>query len=118
MKTRTALRMSLIKGLNMSNPEGYAELIKLAMPMYVEVKGFSFVGGARSPSRNLHYEDMPSHSEVKEFAELIAKHTGYKISNEHEKSRIILLSRDDNAEKNAKINFEALYKPSSAKTYK
>ena len=88
------------------------------MPMYVEVKGFSFVGGARSPSRNLHYEDMPSHKEVKEFAELIAKHTGYKVSNEHEKSRIVLLSRDDDAEKNAKINFKELYRSSSDKTYK
>ena len=118
IKTRTALRMSLIKGLNMSDPEGYAELIKLAMPMYIEVKGFSFVGGARNPSRNLHYEDMPSHKEVKEFAELIAKHTGYKVSNEHEKSRIVLLSRDDDAEKNAKINFKELYRSSSDKTYK
>jgi wyosine [tRNA(Phe)-imidazoG37] synthetase (radical SAM superfamily) len=61
---------------------------------------------------------MPSHKEVKEFAELIAKHTGYKVSNEHEKSRIVLLSRDDDAEKNAKINFKALYGYSSDKTYK
>ena len=35
--------MTLIKGLNMHNPEGYASLIGTAKPNYVEVKGFSYV---------------------------------------------------------------------------
>ncbi len=109
MKTRTVLRMCLIKNLNMTDIEGYVNLIKLAMPMYVEVKGFSFVGGARNETRKLQYEDMPSHDEIKEFAKRIAKGSKYLISNEHKKSRIVLLSRDKDTERNAKINFEILF---------
>ena len=37
-KTRTALRLTLIKDVNMIEPENYAALIKLADPMFVEVK--------------------------------------------------------------------------------
>ncbi len=109
MKTRTVLRMSLIKNLNMVDVEGYAKLIKIAMPWYIEVKGFSFIGGAREPSRNLQYSDMPLHEEVKSFAELIAKKTGYLISNEHKTSKMVLLSRDKIVEKKTQINFNNLF---------
>ena len=109
MNTRTVLRMSLVKNLNMIDAEGYAKLIKIAKPWYIEVKGFSFVGGARDPMRNLEYSDMPLHEEVKKFAEIIAEKTGYVVSNEHKKSRIVLLSKDKKAEKDAKINFELLF---------
>ena len=73
MKTRTALRTTLVKDLNMFNPEGYAELVGIAKPNYVEVKGFSFIGGSREPQRGLKYEDMPRHAEIKEFAKKLAE---------------------------------------------
>lgn len=110
MKTRTVLRMSLIKNLNMTDIEGYAKLIKIAKPWYVEVKGFSFVGGAREPARNLKYSDMPLHDEIKSFAAAIAEKTGYLISNEHKTSRMVLLSKDKDTEQKSKINFNALFK--------
>ncbi|MEM3841214.1 MAG: 4-demethylwyosine synthase TYW1 [Candidatus Micrarchaeaceae archaeon] len=108
LKTRTVLRMTLIKGLNMKNPEGYAELIKLAQANYVEVKGFSFVGGARGEARGLSLESMPNHSEIKEFAEKLAALTGYIYTAEHMPSRVVLLSRDQKSKEERMIDFSKI----------
>ena len=94
-KTRTVLRMTLAKGLNFCNPEGYAKQVEAAMPDYVEVKSFMFVGGSREPGRNLSLESMPSHTEIRKFAEELASLTGYLPSEEHTASRIVLLCRDE-----------------------
>ena len=110
MRPRNVLRMSLVKNLNMFDEEGYAKLIKIAMPDYVEVKGFSFVGGARGSMRNLKYTDMPVHNEIREFADKIAESSSYIVSNEHKTSRIVLLSRDEEAKNAAKIDFNKLFK--------
>ncbi|EQD42308.1 tRNA-modifying enzyme [mine drainage metagenome] len=110
LKTRTVLRMTLIKGLNMLNPEGYAELIKLAKPNYVEVKGFSFVGGAREPQRGLSLESMPKHEEIKEFASKLAGLTGYIDTAEHRPSRIVLLCRDTESRDSRIIDFDKIGK--------
>ncbi|MGC8652273.1 MAG: 4-demethylwyosine synthase TYW1 [Candidatus Micrarchaeia archaeon] len=110
MKTRTVLRMTLVKGLNMLNPEGYAELIKLAMPNYVEVKGFSYVGGSREEQRGLSLSSMPMHEEIREFAKVLERLTGYIWTDEHETSRIVLLSRDQESVDNRIIDFEKIGK--------
>jgi tRNA wybutosine-synthesizing protein 1 len=91
-KTRTCLRITCIKGMNMINPEGYAELIKRAEPHFVEVKAYMFVGASRL---KLSMDNMPLHPEVKEFAEQIAKAAGYKVIDEHEPSRVVLLMKED-----------------------
>ncbi len=108
IKTRTVLRMTLVKGLNMKNPEGYARLIGIARPNYVEVKGFSFIGGARGGARGLSMESMPEHSEIKEFAATLAGLTGYIETSEHVPSRVVLLCRDDESRKNRMIDFDAI----------
>ncbi|HUY70427.1 MAG TPA: 4-demethylwyosine synthase TYW1 [Candidatus Baltobacteraceae bacterium] len=105
LKTRTVVRMTLVKGLNMNNPEGYAELIGLAMPNYVEVKGFSFVGGAREEQRGLSWISTPDHDEIKKFATRLAELTGYLVTAEHMPSRIVLLARDQESKKNRIIDF-------------
>ncbi len=91
-KTRTALRLTLIKEKNMINPEQYAELIKKAEPMFVEVKAYMFVGASRE---RLEMKNMPYHHDVKEFAEEIAKHSGYKIIDEQKESRVVLMMKED-----------------------
>ncbi len=108
IKTRTVLRMTLVKGLNMHNPEGYAQLIKRAMPNYVEVKGFSFIGGARESGRGLELKSMPNHEEIKEFAKKLAELTGYSATVEHKPSRIVLLCRDQESIKNRIIDFDKI----------
>ncbi len=108
LNTRTVLRMTLIKELNMKNPDGYAKLIKLAGANYVEVKGFSFVGGARGESRGLSLQSMPNHAEIKEFAAELAAKTGYIVTAEHMPSRIVLLSRDEDSKRNRIIDFSKI----------
>jgi len=91
-KTRTVLRFTLIKGMNMSEPEQWAEIIKLSQPMFVEVKAYMWVGMSRE---RLEQKNMPVHDEVKQFALEIAKHAGYKLIDEHEPSRVVLLMKED-----------------------
>jgi tRNA wybutosine-synthesizing protein 1 len=93
-RTRTVLRMTLAKGLNFCNPQGYAGQIEKALPNYVEVKSFMFVGGSREPGRGLSLESMPAHSEIRDFSKKLAELTGYIVSEEHQPSRIVLLCRD------------------------
>jgi tRNA wybutosine-synthesizing protein 1 len=105
LKTRKAFRLTLVRGLNMTDAKGYAELIKLGKPQYVEVKGFVFVGGSRNPERGLAYEQMPNKKEILDFASEIAKESGYRLTDYHESSKVALLCADDDAAKNRKIEF-------------
>lgn len=105
-KTRRVLRMTLVKGLNMNNAEGYAAQIGLAEPEYVEVKAFSFVGGSRLPGRGLSMKCVPAHEEIKAFAQKLSQLTGYIPSAEHIPSRVVLLCRDDKAAEERIMRFE------------
>ena len=87
--------LSLSNNFNMEDPEGYAKLISIAEPHFIEVKAYMFVGASRL---KLSMENMPRHPEVKEFAEQIAKASGYKIIDEHEASRVVLLMKEDSQE--------------------
>jgi len=90
----TVIRMTMIKGFNMSleDAKEFAKLIEFAMPTYVEVKAYMHVG----PSiKRLTRDAMPSHNEIREFAETLSELTGYKVLSEHRPSRIVLLSRLD-----------------------
>jgi tRNA wybutosine-synthesizing protein 1 len=93
-KTRTTLRFTMIKGYNMLNPEQWAEIIKRSEPLFVEVKAYMFVGFSRL---RLKIENMPRHHEVMEFAEQICKCSGYKIIDEKQESRVVLLMKKDSA---------------------
>ena len=91
-KTRTVLRFTLIKGLNMIYPQQWAHIIKLSKPMFVEVKAYMWVGMSRE---RLEQENMPMHEEVKDFALEISKFADYKLIDEHEPSRVVLLMEED-----------------------
>ncbi len=104
-KTRTVLRMTLCRGVNDCDLEGYAKQIKAAQPHYVEVKSMVFVGGAREPARGLSLESMLDINEIKDIANKLAKMTGYRFTDTHAPSRVVLLCRDGKAEKNRMINF-------------
>ncbi len=95
-KTRTAIRITLIKDLNMIEPEGYAKLIKKANPMFVEVKSYMYVGASQ---KKLEIKNMPQHEEVKKFAKQIAKHCNYKLIDEQKESRVVLLMQEDFSER-------------------
>jgi tRNA wybutosine-synthesizing protein 1 len=102
-KTRTVLRMTIARGVNDCDLEGYAAQIKLAKPHYVEVKSMVFVGGAREPARGLALGSMLKMEEIEAIAGKLAKMTGYKLVDIHSPSRVALLCRDGETEKNRKI---------------
>ncbi len=87
---RKALRLTLVKGLNLKDPTGYAKLVEKAGPDFVEPKAYMFVGYSRT---RLTMENMPSHEEVKEFAAELTRETGYKVTDESEPSRVVLLKK-------------------------
>ena len=105
IKTRRVFRLTLVKGLNMLDAEGYADLVKIGRPDYVEVKGFAYVGGARSEGRGLSYNQMPRKEEILGFAKEIAEKTGYIFTDYHEHSFVALLSASKEAASRRIIKF-------------
>ncbi len=91
-KTRTTIRLTCIKGINMLEEENYAKLLKKANPIFIEVKGYMWVGASRL---RLQKENMPLHKEVKEYAKKIASLIKYKIIDEKPNSRVVLLAKKD-----------------------
>ena len=91
-KKRGTLRITMIKGENMIEPEGYAKLISKAQPKFVEVKAYMNVGFSKE---RFGMEHMPRHEEVKSFAEKIADCAGMKIIDEKKESRVVLLMKED-----------------------
>ena len=92
LKSRTIFRMNLVKNLNM-NPEHikqYSKLIKKTKPMFVEIKGYMSVGFAR---KRLDYDRMPTYKEILDFSKDLAKETGLKLLDSHERSRAFVLGK-------------------------
>ncbi|MCX8158993.1 MAG: 4-demethylwyosine synthase TYW1 [Candidatus Pacearchaeota archaeon] len=86
----TVIRLTLSKSSNMLFPEQYAKIIEKSNPKFVEVKAYMAVGGART---KMPYSSMPSHDEIIAFAKEIEKNSSYKIINEKQDSRVVLLSK-------------------------
>lgn len=90
LKCPTVIRITSVRGLNMKNIKGYAKLIEKANPTYIEPKAYMHVGFSRL---RLGYESTPSHRGICEFADQLAKETGYSVIDESKESRVVLLSR-------------------------
>jgi len=93
LNTRTVIRQTLIQGWNMDEKliNEYAKLINLANPMFIESKGYVFVGYSR---KRMNLSNMPSHQKVKDFGLKIVSETGYNFSMEKQDSRVVLLTKD------------------------
>jgi len=99
LKTRTAIRITMIKSSNpndpignMVHPEQYAKIIEKSNPLFVEVKAYMFIGSSRL---RLDKSNMPYHDDVKAFAEEICENSSYKIIDEKKESRVVLLMKED-----------------------
>jgi len=104
-KTRTVFRMNLILDLNMNEKyvKQYAEMIKKANPMFVEIKAFMCVGFA---NQRLEYSKMPYHKDIVEFSKKILEFLPeYKLLDEKKESRVVLLGKD---KKDMKIKEEEI----------
>jgi len=93
-KAPTVYRITLIKGFNDTSEaiKGFRKLIEIGNPTYVEVKAYMYMGYSRS---RLKPDNMPSHEEVRAFAEKLAEEIGYMYLSESIPSRVVLLSRID-----------------------
>lgn len=85
----TVMRMTLARNVNMDDVNGYAELVKKATPTYVEPKAYMHVGFSRL---RLGFDNMPSYTDIREFAMELSAKTGYRVVDEAEESRVVLLS--------------------------
>jgi len=103
LKTRKAIRITAIKGLNMSHEKEFADLIEKATPHYLEIKSYMFLGFSR---RRLKVSNMPTFEEVLKFSENISQHCNYVIKNFSKDSRVILLVREGLESKSTKIGFK------------
>ncbi len=92
--SRTIMRITAVKGLNMRSPEGYAKLALEYRPMFVEFKGYTWVGESQ---KRLPISAMPRLEELRIFAEKFAAASGYAIKEVDDKSRVIMLVRDEEA---------------------
>lgn len=89
--SRKAVRITLTRGINMADPEGYAHLINTAEPDYVELKAYMHLGFSRN---RLSRENMPSNDEVLDFSIKVAKALDYTVADASEDSRVVLLSKN------------------------
>ena len=95
-QARTVTRLTLARNLNMKDPAGYAKLIEVAEPDFVEVKAYMHLGSSR---KRLGRDSMPSHDEVMEFARELSEILGYPLKDHVPLSRVALLSRGSAPEK-------------------
>jgi tRNA wybutosine-synthesizing protein 1 len=87
---RSAIRVTLVKGLNDFTPERYAAILQDAGASFVEIKGYMYLGYSRN---RLARENMPEHAEVRSFAEKIAAACDYRFKDENKLSRVVVLER-------------------------
>jgi tRNA wybutosine-synthesizing protein 1 len=94
---RTTVRLTVIKGVNDTDLEGYKELLYRGKPDFIEVKGYMHVGASQLV---LKRENMPLHPEVVAFAqELGGVLDEYEMVDEHVPSRVVLFVRKGMKEK-------------------
>ncbi|MFW9779351.1 MAG: 4-demethylwyosine synthase TYW1 [Candidatus Heimdallarchaeota archaeon] len=88
---RTCIRLTMIKDLNMIEPQNYAHLIHKGDPDFIEVKAYMHVGASM---KRLKRENMPLHEEIIEFAKsLLSYLPEYDIVSEHIPSRVVMLAK-------------------------
>ena len=118
---RTVYRMTLVKSWNMTELEGYAQLIEAGLPGnrlsplfhrkscihqtfrvdFIEIKAVTYCG--KSDASSLTMENVPWHKDVCQYGDEICRrlrergliNVNYSIATEHEHSCCILIARED-----------------------
>jgi tRNA wybutosine-synthesizing protein 1 len=103
---RTVARLTVVKGWNSDEIEGYAKLIALGKVSLIEVKGVTFCG--KSDASNLNMSNSPWHHEVVDLVVALKRELDrmrqmggadappeYDLACEHKHSVSVLLARVD-----------------------
>ncbi len=88
--TRKVIRHTLVKEWNIGWEDEYAKLDSIAGPMFIEPKGYVFVGDSR---RRMTLDNMPPHSTVKEFGKRLGERLGMEVLKERPDSRVALIGK-------------------------
>lgn len=94
-KTRTVLRMTIIRGYNEETDlaNDFALLVSQANPHFVEIKSYMHIGMS---TQRLEKSNMLEMNEVKTIAHVLVKNLpGFVIMDESEISRIVVLQNQD-----------------------
>ncbi len=93
LDTRIVIRHTLVNGWNMDQKfiKEYSSLDKKASPLFIESKGYVFVGYSR---KRMTISNMPSHVSIRNFGEALANNLSYELTMERKDSRVVLLSKD------------------------
>jgi len=93
LDTRTVIRHTLVNDWNMDEKylEEYKKLDSKAMPMFIEPKGYVFVGYSR---KRMNLSNMPSHDSIRNFGNKLADLLGYEKIIEKADSRVVLLGKN------------------------
>lgn len=90
LSTRTVIRHTLVKDWNLGWEDEYAKLDRTAQPIFIEAKGYVFVGDSRT---RMTVDNMPPHASVKEFSARLGQRLGLDTLREREDSRVVLLGK-------------------------
>ena len=93
---RSAVRLTLVKNMNMFNPHEYAKILEDKGFKFLELKSAMPVGDARY---RMEYSEMPSHEEIRKFGQDICKINKWKIIDEKQESRVVLIMKEDSDER-------------------
>lgn len=92
---RTVYRLTLVKEWNVEEMEGYARLVSLGNPDFIEVKGVTYCGVNKKGQSNLTMQNVPWHQEVLHFTQrLVDLLPSYEIASEHEHSNCVLIANN------------------------
>ena len=115
-KQRTVFRLTLVKGSNMSNIDQYVELVDIARPTLIEIKGVTFCGSNSGANKDMSMKSVPFHDEVIAFSQSFSdslQRAGlmeYSLACEHEHSCSILIAhhelKDDQGRWNTWIDYD------------
>ncbi len=91
LDTRTVIRHTLVDGWNIGWEKEYAHLDKMADPLFIEPKGYVYVGYSRE---RMTMANMPKYDKVREFGEKLGREMGFQILDEAPESRVLVLGKD------------------------
>eukprot|EP00045_Choanoeca_perplexa_P005760 m.48322 g.48322 ORF g.48322 m.48322 type:complete len:760 (-) comp13278_c0_seq1:54-2333(-) len=86
---RTVYRLTVVKAWNDDEINGYADLVSIGKPDFIEVKGVTYCGSSKASS--LTMDNVPYHEEVMGFVQrLVDLLDDYELICEHEHSNSVL----------------------------
>ena len=95
LDTRTVIRHTLVQDWNMKDKYigEYGRLDRKASPVFIEPKGYVFVGSSR---KRMTLSNMPSHDAVRDFEHKLVDNLVYEFAMEKLASKVVLLTKKPN----------------------